>query len=123
MTTDANTHTMHIGELAERTQLSLRTIRHYDEVGLLKPQGRTEGGFRLYSKEDVEQLLLIRRMKPLGFSIEEMHELLGLLAAKDASGPESEATRKLLWFRELATARREKLVDYLKRADELIKIL
>ena len=40
-------HLMHIGEVAERTGLSLRTIRHYDEVGLLPALGRTDGGFRL----------------------------------------------------------------------------
>jgi DNA-binding transcriptional MerR regulator len=67
---------MHIGELADKTGLSLRTIRHYDEVGLLKPSGRTEGGFRLYTQNDLTRLLLIRRMKPLGFSLDEMTDLL-----------------------------------------------
>ena len=41
--------TMHIGELAERTGLSLRTIRHYDDVGLLPATARTDGGFGLYT--------------------------------------------------------------------------
>ena len=67
--------TMHIGELAERTGLSLRTIRHYDEVGLLEPTGRTVGGFRLYTHDDFTRLMVIRRMKPLGFTLEEMTEL------------------------------------------------
>lgn len=49
MTAEEVVATMHIGELADRSQMSLRTIRHYDEVGLLKPSGRTEGGFRLYT--------------------------------------------------------------------------
>ena len=53
--------TMQIGELAERTDLSLRTSRHYDEVGLL-PASRTEGGFRVYSEEDFERLMHIRRI-------------------------------------------------------------
>src|SRR5690625_7392876 len=63
---------MHIGELAERTELSLRTIRHYDQIGLLAPSGRSGGGFRLYTEEDYEQLMLIGRMKPLGYSLEQM---------------------------------------------------
>ena len=42
-----------IGEVAERTGLSLRTIRYYEEVGLLSPSGRTAGGFRLYADSDV----------------------------------------------------------------------
>ena len=67
MTAEEVVATMHIGELADRSQMSLRTIRHYDEVGLLKPSGRTEGGFRLYTERDFTRLLVIRRMKPLGF--------------------------------------------------------
>ncbi|WPF84312.1 MerR family transcriptional regulator [Sanguibacter sp. 4.1] len=67
---------MHIGALAERTGMSLRTLRHYDETGLLKPSGRSEGGFRLYTDDDLARLLVIRRMKPLGFSLDEMADLL-----------------------------------------------
>jgi len=67
---------MQIGEVAERTELSLRTIRHYEEVGLVVPSARSQGGFRLYTEPDVARLMLIRRMKPLGFSLEEMRELL-----------------------------------------------
>lgn len=79
MTTDASTVTMHIGELAEKTGLSLRTIRHYDDIGLLKASGRTHGGFRLYSQDDLSRLNLIRRMKPLGFTLDEMIELLRVI--------------------------------------------
>jgi DNA-binding transcriptional MerR regulator len=59
---------MQIGEVAERTALSLRTIRYYEEVGLVPPSARTQGGFRLYTEADVERLLLVKRMKPLEFS-------------------------------------------------------
>ena len=67
---------MQIGELAERTELSLRTLRHYDEIGLLEPSGRSEGGFRAYTEGDYERLMLIRRMKPFGYSREQMGYLL-----------------------------------------------
>ncbi|MFJ2355822.1 MerR family transcriptional regulator [Frigoribacterium sp. NPDC087798] len=77
------TATMQIGELAERTEMSLRTIRHYDEVGLLTPSGRSEGGFRLYTHDDYLRLMVIRRMKPLGFSLDEMAELLRVVDALD----------------------------------------
>ena len=77
---------MQIGELAERTEMSLRTIRHYDEVGLLTPSGRSEGGFRLYTHDDYLRLMVIRRMKPLGFSLDEMAELLRVVGALDGAG-------------------------------------
>lgn len=76
-----NGSTQHIGEIAERVGLSLRTVRYYEEQGLITPQGRTEGGFRLYTDEHVERLELIMHMKPLGFSVLEMKELLD---ARDA---------------------------------------
>jgi MerR family transcriptional regulator, copper efflux regulator len=69
-----------IGQVAERTGLSLRTIRFYEESGLVVPTSRSEGGFRLYSADDVARLEVVKRMKPLGFSLEEMRELLTLLA-------------------------------------------
>ncbi|TKV30076.1 MerR family transcriptional regulator [Arthrobacter sp. NamB2] len=115
--------TMHIGELAERTGLSLRTIRHYDEVGILPPSSRSEGGFRLYTEDDVERLLLIRRMKPLGFSLEEMQALLDVTDQWDT---ETDPDRRELLrasldaFRASAAERREKLVQTLARADEFI---
>lgn len=68
-----------IGELAERTGLSLRTIRHYDEEGLLTPTSRSAGGFRLYSPADEDRLMVIKRMKPLGFSIDRMRDLLDVV--------------------------------------------
>ncbi|MFD0890935.1 MerR family transcriptional regulator, partial [Streptosporangium algeriense] len=77
---------MHIGQVAARTELSLRTIRHYDEVGLVRPSARSQGGFRLYTEADVARLMVIRRMKPLGFTLEEMGELLSITDRLDADG-------------------------------------
>jgi DNA-binding transcriptional MerR regulator len=64
-----------IGEVAEATGISHRTIRHYEEVGLVVPT-RTTGGFRLYGEAEVARLRLIRQMKPLGFTLADMAELL-----------------------------------------------
>jgi DNA-binding transcriptional MerR regulator len=72
---------MQIGEVAERTDLSLRTIRYYEEVGLVVPSARSQGGFRLYTEPDVDRLNLIKKMKPLGFQLEEMRDLLAVLDA------------------------------------------
>ena len=67
-----------IGDVAERVSLSLRTVRYYEESGLLMPVGRTVGGFRLYDNDAIDRLLLIKKMKPLGFTLEEMRSLLTL---------------------------------------------
>ncbi|MFJ8587867.1 MerR family transcriptional regulator [Streptomyces sp. NPDC093595] len=67
---------MQIGEVAARTELSLRTIRHYEETGLVVPSARSQGGFRLYTESDVQRLMVVRRMKPLGFTLDQMRDLL-----------------------------------------------
>lgn len=117
---------MHIGEVAERTGLSLRTIRHYDEVGLLPASSRTEGGFRVYTDSDVERLFVVRRMKPLGFTLEEMADLLAVVdgLADTTTSDETEGLRaRLAGYLESAAARRQKMADNLARADEFIATL
>ncbi|QHC64302.1 MerR family transcriptional regulator [Rathayibacter festucae] len=118
--------TMRIGELADRSSLSLRTIRHYDEVGLLRPSGRTEGGFRLYTERDFYRLLLIRRMKPLGYTLDAMTELLRAVdSLEQAESPEETAAirAQLAAFEEEASLRRAKLQDQLAMADEFLALL
>jgi MerR family copper efflux transcriptional regulator len=70
---------MQIGEAAERVGLSIRTIRHYEEAGLVVPSARSEGRFRLYTETDLDRLRVIKRMKPLGFTLDEMRDLLTTL--------------------------------------------
>lgn len=77
---------MQIGEAAERTELSLRTIRHYEETGLVVPSARSRGGFRLYTEADIARLMIIRRMKPLGFTLDEMRDLLEATDRLDTPG-------------------------------------
>jgi MerR family transcriptional regulator, copper efflux regulator len=67
---------LQIGDVADAVGLSLRTVRYYEQMGLLQPERRSEGGFRLYSQVQVDRLRLIKRMKPLGFHVEEMRQLL-----------------------------------------------
>lgn len=109
---------MHIGELAERTGLSHRSIRHYDEVGLLPPSSRSEGGFRVYSEADHARLLQIMRMKPLGFSLEEIAELLPIVESQEHLTPEQ--SKLAIDYLQRAKHKREKLARYLQQADELI---
>lgn len=68
---------LQIGEAAERANLTQRTLRYYEEKGLLAPPTRMEGGFRLYSPEDMERIERIRQLKELlGFSLAEIKEML-----------------------------------------------
>jgi DNA-binding transcriptional MerR regulator len=116
---------LHIGEVAERVGLSLRTVRYYEEQGLFAPAGRTEGGFRLYTQREVDRLLLIKQMKPLGFTVQEMRELLGAhdaLASEDAEARRS-AERRIAEFAEQADARCVELRDQLSRAEEFARRL
>lgn len=80
---------LRIEPVAERTELSLETIRHYDEVGLMRPSARSAGGLRLYTAADVARLRVIRRMKPLGFTLAEMAQLLDAPATLDTDTADS----------------------------------
>ncbi|MCP2636522.1 MerR family transcriptional regulator [Microbacterium sp. HD4P20] len=111
---------MHIGEVAERTTLSLRTLRHYDEIGLVVPSGRTEGGFRLYTEDDIARLMLIRRMKPLGYSLEQMRDVLASFDAL-AADPASEVHRREMdAIRDAALDRKTRLLEQVSMADEFL---
>jgi len=121
--THSESDAMHIGEVAERTALSHRTIRHYEEVGLVTPSGRTVGGFRLYTDDDVERLLLIRRMKPLGFALDEMRQLLGIVDALRNDPHDPAARASITGFIAETHQRRESLARQLAMADEFQALL
>jgi DNA-binding transcriptional MerR regulator len=89
-------HHKQIGEVAERTGLSLRTIRYYEEVGLVTPSSRSQGGFRQYTEVDVARLEFIKRMKPLDFSLDQMRELLTALDALESGTVQSDDREALL---------------------------
>jgi DNA-binding transcriptional MerR regulator len=68
---------LQIGEVAERTGVTQRTLRFYEEKGLLKPPSRLDGGFRLYSEEDIERVERIKRMQTLlGLSLADIKEMV-----------------------------------------------
>jgi DNA-binding transcriptional MerR regulator len=68
---------LQIGEAADRTGLTQRTLRYYEEKGLLHPPGRMDGGFRLYSAADIDRLERIKELKELlGFSLADIREML-----------------------------------------------
>lgn len=132
--------TLQIGEVARRVDLSIRTIRHWEEMGLVTPTARSSGGFRLYSEEDVSRIRLLRFMKPLNLSLEQMRELLHI-REQLASGTESPSDRveALVWprtsdagddraqladglsaFADLADKRLQKLRRYVEEVEEFV---
>ena len=68
--------TYRIGEIAERLGLSPRSIRYYEELGLIKP-ARSEGGFRIYTEHDMNVIRMVLRFKDLGMTLEEIRALVG----------------------------------------------
>ena len=67
-----------IGEAAQRSGVSARMVRHYEGLGLLPAVARTESGYRQYGEADIHTLRFIKRSRDLGFSMEEIAELVGL---------------------------------------------
>ena len=76
---------MRVGALARRTGLTVRTLHHYDELGLVSPRRRTAAGYRLYGEEDVARLMRVLTLRRLGLGLAEVHACLerpeGALAA------------------------------------------
>lgn len=110
-----------IGEVAERTSLSLQTIRHYEEVGLVLPSARSHGGFRLYTENDIARLELVKRMKPLGLTLPETRDLLGVLDQLDAAdqppADRGDLLERLAFYRKTAEERCVHLRTQLESAE------
>jgi Hg(II)-responsive transcriptional regulator len=73
------------GQLARRARVNSETIRFYERRGLLPEPPRSSGGYRLYDEEAVDRIRFIKRAQHLGFSLEEVDELLSLRADEDAA--------------------------------------
>ncbi|MGI4779305.1 MAG: MerR family DNA-binding protein [Janthinobacterium lividum] len=69
---------LNIGQAAERSGVSARMLRHCEGLGLPSGVARTEGGYRQYTEADIHSLRFIKRSRDLGFSMDEITELLGL---------------------------------------------
>ena len=71
-------HAMNIGQAATASGVSAKMIRHYEQVGLFPQPDRTDAGYRQYSEKEVHTLRFIRQARDLGFSIQQIGELVGL---------------------------------------------
>ncbi|MFB7518189.1 MerR family transcriptional regulator [Streptomyces sp. NPDC056144] len=119
---------MQLREVAARTELSLRTIRQYEDIGLVVPSAASPGGFPLYTDADVSRLMVIRRMQPLGFTLDETRDLLTAvdLLTADRPGTETELTPedraalvdRVRRYEQAAAERVDELRTQLARAEE-----
>lgn len=121
---DSDLTLVQIGDAAGRTEMSLRTLRHWDDVGLVIPSARSNGGFRLYSKADIKRIHVIKSMKPLALTLEEIRELLELLETNEnpqAATPEHD--RLLNHYTDRTRSCISRIHRHLAYATDLLKML
>ena len=100
-----------IGELARRTGVSVRALRHYDAIGLLRSSARSASGYRLYDESDVVRLSQIKSLRHMGFSLEEAGEFL----SRPGASPEQVVRLHLARLRE-QVAQQQRLLERLEAA-------
>jgi long-subunit acyl-CoA synthetase (AMP-forming) len=101
---------VNIGELAKQLEMSQRTIRYYEEIGLLNSVKRVEGGRRIYTDVDLRRLKLIKRLKIMGLALSEMQELEAMWTYEKSN---DKVLKRLL----------ELLDDHLRRIDDRVEEL
>jgi MerR family copper efflux transcriptional regulator len=87
--------TIGIGQLAKRSGVPIDTVRHYERIGLLKPAVRLASGYRRYGEAEQKRLRFIRRGKALGFTLDEIQELLSLSASRNVAQVRQAASARL----------------------------
>ena len=118
---------LQIGEVAERTGVTQRTLRFYEEKGLLKPPSRMDGGFRLYSEADVKRVTQIRRLQDLlGVALADIKEMVDaeemlreLRAQYDPESDVAEKRRQLEKAKEVVEAQYSIVQQKMVHLDEM----
>lgn len=103
-----------IGELAKRTGLTPATIRYYESLGLLSEPARSDAGYRRYSESTLEEIGFIKKAQGLGFTLEEVHEILGLSRRGEAP-----CTHVLELSKQHLAAVEERIAQFIRFRDEL----
>lgn len=102
-----------IGEIAEMVGISVRTLHHYDQIGLLKPESVSPAGYRLYSDRDLEKLQQILFFKELDFSLQETEEIL--------NKPDFDRTQALRTHKELLQEKKKRLEALIMSVENTIQ--
>ena len=111
--TEAHDLPLKIGDLAKLTHKTHRALRLYEELGLLVPTDRTVGGFRLYGRESVERVMWIGKLQDLGFTLQQIQNMLG---TSQASGVPREA---MTHIRQLFEEKRQEISSQIERLSQL----
>ncbi len=85
---------MKIGEIAKKADMPVKTVRYYDEIDLVKPNGRSDAGYRTYDEAALRQLIFIRRARAFDFSVNDCRELLGLYTDQARTSADVKAIAK-----------------------------
>ncbi|OGL46634.1 MAG: hypothetical protein A2149_05625 [Candidatus Schekmanbacteria bacterium RBG_16_38_11] len=103
---------MQIGDIAKKACTSIRTIRYYEELGLISPAERTVGGFRKYNNDDLNKILIIQRLQSLGLSLSEIKNLFTIRKMSSSGG---ESAKKLYEFLQERSLELDKKIERLKQ--------
>ena len=113
-----------IGDIAKALKTSPRTIRFYEEQNLIQPDGKTEGGYRLYSRDTVEKLRFICTLRDIGFSVKEIRKLISARTKGSSAGDRLNNILEVLAERLAETRDKLKMLDELQAdLEDAMKIL
>lgn len=104
-----------VKQVAQIARVSIRTLHHYDEIGLLKPAGHSGAGYRLYDESNLERLQQILFFKELGFDLAEIARIL--------SDPKFNRKRALVQHRKLLHERRDRIAQLIASVDRTLKAI
>ena len=104
-----------VGEVARTAHLSIRTLHHYDQIGLLRPSARTDAGYRLYTGEDLRLLQQVLFFKELGFGLDEIRRIV--------TSPGYDQTEALVAQREWLTEKRLQTDAMIAAVDRALEAL
>jgi len=105
---------MNIGQAAKQSGISAKMIRYYEEIGLIRAVTRTDAGYRMYSAQDLKALQFIKHARELGFSSEQMKELLSLWENTDRHSAE---------VKKLALKHIDELNQKIKSLKDMVQVL
>jgi MerR family Zn(II)-responsive transcriptional regulator of zntA len=113
-----------IGQVSKKARVTLRTIRYYEELGLIEPIVRTKGGFRLYTEESVERLRFIHGLKLLDFPLSKIREMFKIRQMAQSGDEASHRIMRVLRSQQREAVRKkgqyEKMLHEIQATMELV---